>query len=279
MAPEILKILYDYNVEEPNFVVEETLNEAGEPHKKYKIKGTFSTIGEKNRNGRVYPRHLWESAVSKYQQNIKSGSINRLMEWEHPARGTVDPMQAVACIDKLWIEGNRVLGEATLLDNDKGNQLKSLIDNGIKISVSSRGTGKVGQGGVVEKFDLITYDAVAYPSDFNATMEGYITESTENYTLENGVLKEVEIEQEQPLEPAKIVESFKEAFDKINEQALKEGLNICVIYYNKLQEDFKLLQNAISKDKTLSQFKTSFRKIEAQFENLLSEIDTILKEI
>lgn len=151
---------------------EEGINEAtGQSEKKYKIKGIFSTIAEKNRNGRVYPRNLWESNVADYQNEIKTGSINTLMEYEHPARTAVDPMKAVSKIEKLWIEGNHVMGEAVLLNNPQANQLKSLIDNGVKISVSSRGVGSV-KNGIVESFKLITYDIVPNPSDYNATMNG-----------------------------------------------------------------------------------------------------------
>ena len=56
-------------------------------------------------------------------------------------------------------------------DNPQANQLKSLIDNGVKISVSSRGVGSV-KNGIVESFKLITYDIVPNPSDYNATMNG-----------------------------------------------------------------------------------------------------------
>lgn len=164
--------------------VEEDLNEAtGAPEKKYKIKGIFSTIGQKNRNGRVYPLSEWQRAVDKYQDNFKNGTFNTLMEWEHPARNTVDPMQAVAKINKLFIEGEFVMGEAVLLNNPKANQLKTLIDNGIKISVSSRGTGNI-QGGIVSDYELITYDLVSEPSDYNATMNGIC----ESYTMTDGVI-------------------------------------------------------------------------------------------
>ena len=105
------------------------------------------------------------------------------MEWDHPARSEVDPMQAVAKINDLHIEGKYVIGEAVLLDNPKANQLKSLIDNGVKISVSSRGVGSV-KNGIVENFKLITYDFVSYPSDFNATMNGMV----ESYKLNEGIL-------------------------------------------------------------------------------------------
>lgn len=171
----------------------EILNEAtGQKEKTYKLKGIFSTIGEKNRNGRVYPRELWEREVKAYQNEIESGSINTLMEFEHPPRTEVDMMQAVAKINKLYIKGNFVMGESVILNNEKSKQLKCLIDNGVKISVSSRGVGTV-ENGIVTDFKLITYDIVPNPSDFNATMNG-ICESHENgvhemYQLNEGILQ------------------------------------------------------------------------------------------
>ena len=171
----------------------EILNEAtGQKEKTYKLKGIFSTIGEKNRNGRVYPRELWEREVKAYQTEIESGSINTLMEFEHPPRTEVDMMQAVAKINRLYIKGNFVMGDAVILNNEKSKQLKCLIDNGVKISVSSRGVGTV-ENGVVTDFKLITYDIVPNPSDFNATMNG-ICESHENgihemYQLNEGILQ------------------------------------------------------------------------------------------
>jgi len=180
------KLIYDIDAI-PEFVVEEVLNEnTGKLDKKYKIKGVYSTIGERNRNGRMYPKNLWETQISNYQSNFNSGSINTLMEWEHPARTSVDPMEAVAKIEKLYIENNYVMGEAILLDNPKANQIKSLIDNGVKISVSSRGVGSV-KNGVVENFKLVTYDIVATPSDYNASMNGLV----ESYQLNEGVIEDL----------------------------------------------------------------------------------------
>ena len=181
-----MKLMFDLDAQ-PEFIVEETLDEStGKTSKKYKISGIFSTIGEKNRNGRIYPRNLWEDNITKYQNNFESGSINTLMEWEHPARTDVDPMEAVAKITKLNIKDKFVMGEAVLLDNPKANQLKSLIDNGVKISVSSRGVGSV-KNGVVENFKLVTYDIVAAPSDYNATMNGLV----ESYKLNEGVIEDM----------------------------------------------------------------------------------------
>ena len=170
---------------EPEFLVE-ALTESIQGEKKYKIRGTFSTIGERNRNGRIYPQQIWESEVRNYQAVIESGSINTLMEYEHPARTEVDAMEAVAKITSLHQQGNLVIGEAVLLDNPKANQIKSLIDNGIKISVSSRGVGSV-KNGVVESYKLITYDIVSVPSDYNATMNGLV----ENHQLNEGIISDV----------------------------------------------------------------------------------------
>lgn len=178
-------LIFDVDAKDLSVDVSESINESdGQKEKTYKIRGIYSTIGEKNRNGRVYPKNLWESEVRSYQNEISTGSINTLMEYEHPARTEVDPMKAVAKITKLWIEGNYVMGESVLLNNAQANQLKSLIDNGVKISVSSRGVGTVNNG-IVESFKLITYDIVPNPSDFNATMNGIC----ESYKLNEGILE------------------------------------------------------------------------------------------
>ena len=276
MTGEIVKILYEH--EQPDVEVVEELNESGEAKKKYKIRGTFSTIAERNRNGRIYPKQLWEREVLKYQDTIKSGSINRLCEWEHPARNTVDPMQAVACINKLWVEGNKVLGEATILDNERGNQLKSLIDNGIKISVSSRGTGKVGAGGVVENFNLITYDLVSAPSDFGASMNG-ICESKESFLLtESGELHQLTDEQlSKYLEPkieVDAVKAFKESFDK-----LTEGSKDTKISVQSFKSSAGALFKSLKSEDSLKEFKQKINKLESQLNSILDDIDALVEEI
>lgn len=183
------RLMYDIDAE-PEVTIEETIDEStGASSKKYKIKGVFSTIGEKNRNGRIYPRELWENEVTKYQENFNTGSMNTLMEWEHPARTNVDPMEAVAKITKLRIKDKYVMGEAVLLDNVKANQIKTLIDNDIKISVSSRGVGSV-KNGIVENFKLVTYDVVSAPSDYNATMNGLV----ESFQLNEGIVEGLEFD-------------------------------------------------------------------------------------
>lgn len=165
--------------------------------KNYYIKGIFSTIGQKNANGRVYSREIWEKAVEDYQRHIKEPTMQSLMEFDHPSdRVYVDPLKAIAKIEELYIDGDYVMGKAKLLETDEANRLKNIIDEGIPIGVSSRGVGEV-MNSMVTEYELITYDIVANPSDFNALTQGI------NESFDNGVLLEKEFERR---EDGKIVE-------------------------------------------------------------------------
>ena len=204
--------------------VDELNESTGKTEKKYKIKGIFSTIGEKNRNGRIYPPEIWKTQVEEYQKEIEKGTNNCLMEFEHPARSKVDIMEAVARITKLSIDKNHVIGEAVLLDNPKANQLKSLIDNGVKLSVSSRGAGSVVDS-IVRNFHLITYDIVSEPSDYNATMNGVC----ESYQLNEGVITGVNYE-----------------LDK-HGNLIEANLNESDMYTKNVQDNLADVQNHIEK--------------------------------
>ena len=204
--------------------VDELNESTGKTEKKYKIKGIFSTIGEKNRNGRIYPPEIWKSQVEEYQKEIEKGTNNCLMEFEHPARSKVNIMEAVARITKLAIDKNHVIGEAVLLDNPKANQLKSLIDNGVKLSVSSRGAGSVVDS-IVRNFHLITYDIVSEPSDYNATMNGVC----ESYQLNEGVITDVNYE-----------------LDK-HGNLIEANLNESDMYTKNVQDNLADVQNHIEK--------------------------------
>lgn len=155
--------------------VVETVNEAtGAKKKEYFLSGIFSTANVVNGNGRVYPRPLWEREVASYQEKIKGNHIHTLGEWEHPARADVDPMKAVIKIVELRLDGDYVYGKAKILDNPDGDRLKVLIDEGIKIDISSRGVGSVGKNGMVEDFKLITYDLVSKASNPGSQLSGIV---------------------------------------------------------------------------------------------------------
>lgn len=164
--------------------------------KKYRIKGIFSTPEKQNKNGRIYPMSIWEREVNKYQDILKSGHPNCLLELNHPSRTQVDMMEAVAKMEKLYIKDGVVMGEAVLLDNAKANQLKTLIDNGIKMAVSSRGVGSV-KGNIVEKYNLITFDIIPNlgQSDHQAEMFGIVEgvlQDKDYLITESGEIQEVD---------------------------------------------------------------------------------------
>lgn len=241
-----MKLFYDIDSKASVDIVSE-LNEAtGQKQKKYKIRGIFSTIGEKNRNGRVYPRDIWESEVQKYQEVIQQGSMNALMEWEHPPRTNVDMMEAVQKITDLKIEGSYVMGEAVLLDNPKQNQIKSLIENGIKISVSSRGVGSVREG-IVDKFKLITYDLVSEPSDFNQTMNGLVESVSGSFVLTEGMVEDKVYDVD---ENGKITE-VKDAL------VTDEVIQSAEVTFDSLDDNDKL----IVRDEMLNKFKELFKTL------------------
>ena len=231
-----MKLIFDIDSNSNIEKVDEINEATGEVEKKYKIKGVFSTINTKNRNGRIYPEKLWKEQVEKYQDVIKSGSINTLMEYEHPARSNVDPMEAVAKINKLYIEGKYVMGEAVLLNNAKANQLKSLIDNGVKISVSSRGVGSVVDS-VVKDFNLITYDIVSNPSDYNATMNGVC----ESFKLNEGVIDDLHFDFDENgniIKSAKLEECLETESTKDFDTLISENLEDVQDHLTKKLTDF-----------------------------------------
>ena len=247
-----MKLMYDNS----DVSFEQELTEGLE--KKYRIKGIFSTPEKQNKNGRIYPMSIWEREVAKYQDVLKSGHPNSLMELEHPPRSQVDMMEAVARIEKLYIENGYVMGEAVLLDNPKANQLKTLIDNGIKMSVSSRGVGSV-KGNIVENYNLVNFDVIANlgQSDHSAEMYGIVEGvlQDKNFLItESGEIKEVTvIPEKENLDDAKkelTLEEKKIAADKVLEKFSeilgKASINEA-IKVNSPMACIQVLQMAISK--------------------------------
>ena len=181
-----MKLMVDMSTE---IISEVEINEATND-KTYVIKGTFSSPGKKNRNGRVYSNQIWEDNVVKYQEEIKNNTINTLSELEHPPRSTVNQWEAVAKTRLLEMRNGIVYGEMEILNNNdkKTNQIKALIDAGIKIGVSTRGVGRM-KGSIVEEYNLITTDIVSNPSDYGANLQGFnesmILES-QDYSIEDG---------------------------------------------------------------------------------------------
>jgi len=167
-------LLVEYNVLENVQVITEG---KGATQKK-KLRGKFQKCDEQNNNGRIYPKKVLESQVKAIQEKIGDRSLVGALD--HPANDAIHLSQASHLITNLWLEDNGdVMGECEILSTPNGQIVQNLIDDGVKIGISSRGVGSVSEsikGKVVnEDFKLITFDLVSDPSTRGAFPE--LTES------------------------------------------------------------------------------------------------------
>ena len=175
---------------------EEYITEQNEDGKKnYKIKGIFMQADIKNKNGRVYPMEILQKEVKRYNKEF----INEKRaygELGHPEGPTVNLERASHMITALYPDGKNFVGEAKVLSTPMGNIVKSLMDEGAKLGVSSRGMGsleqKNGANYVRDDFYLATAaDIVSDPSAPSAFVEG-IMEGKE-WVWTHGALLEADL--------------------------------------------------------------------------------------
>ena len=169
--------------------------------KNYFIEGVFLQAELKNKNGRMYPFKTLQREVAKYDENfITKGRA--LGELGHPEGPSINLDRVSHKIESLREDGNNFIGRAKILDTPNGKIAKSLLDEGVRLGVSSRGMGSLrkedGCNIVEDDFMLATAaDIVADPSAPDAFVDG-IMEGKE-WVWDNGILKEsavAEIKQE-----------------------------------------------------------------------------------
>ena len=180
--------------------------------KNYKIKGVFMQADIKNRNGRVYPMEVLNKEVRRYNKEYINEK-RAFGELGHPDGPTLNLERASHMITKLYPDGKNFIGEAKIMSTPMGEIVKTLMDEGAKLGVSSRGMGsldqKNGANYVRDDFYLATAaDIVADPSAPNAFVEG-IMEGKE-WVWNNGSLVEAELER---------------AKQRINERVRKRQVN------------------------------------------------------
>jgi hypothetical protein len=156
------------------------------------ITGPFLQAEVTNRNGRCYPFTILEREVKRYHDTFIANG-RALGELGHPDGPTVNLDRVSHMITSLTAEGNNFVGKAKILDTPMGNIAKSLLGEGVKLGVSSRGIGslveKNGVRYVANDFMLATAaDIVADPSAPDAFVQG-IMEGKE-WVWEGGILKE-----------------------------------------------------------------------------------------
>ena len=173
----------------------EFITEGKGDDKKLYIEGVFLQSEIKNRNGRMYPFSVLEKEVQRYNEEYVNTS-RALGELGHPDGPTVNLDRVSHRITSLRAEGNNFIGKAQILSTPNGNIAKALLEEGVKLGVSSRGMGSIDKredcGVVMDDFMLATAaDIVADPSAPDAFVNG-IMEGKE-WAWDNGILKETKV--------------------------------------------------------------------------------------
>lgn len=159
------------------------LNEAT-GKKSHFIEGIFMQADIKNRNGRIYPSPVLEKEMNRYQKDFIE-TKRALGELGHPDGPSINGDRVSHLITEMKKDGSNFIGKAKILGTPMGEIVKTFMDEGVKIGVSTRGLGSVKQTkeGIMEvqdDFHLATVDIVTDPSGPNCFVNG-IMENTEYY--------------------------------------------------------------------------------------------------
>lgn len=127
------------------------------------LKGVFMQAECVNGNGRKYRAAEMERVVQEAQKRITEG-FSICGELNHPDSLSIDLGRVSHVISSLSMDGNNVVGKMKLLNTPCGNIAKGLIEGGVRLGVSSRGTGNVNESGEVSDFSFVTVDIVSQPS-------------------------------------------------------------------------------------------------------------------
>ena len=147
-------------------ITEEAADGSGK--KLYGMQGIFIEGDKRNANERVYPGHEIRRAVDSINEQIKQGH-SVLGEVDHPDDLKINLDRVSHMIDKMWYEGSTGYGKLKLLPTPMGQLVMTMLDSGVKLGVSSRGSGNVDdRTGHVSDFEIVTVDVVAQPSAPNA---------------------------------------------------------------------------------------------------------------
>lgn len=132
--------------------------------KKFFLEGVFAEAETRNRNGRRYSLKEMIRETEKFNAAALAGRPV-LGELDHPNVLEVKLKNVSHRITKMWMNGNKAYGRAEILPHHPNGQIAiGLMKDKVQLGVSTRGSGKVGNDGLVENFNMVTIDIVATPS-------------------------------------------------------------------------------------------------------------------
>lgn len=159
------------------------------------IQGPFIQSNIKNKNGRIYEKHILEPVIDRFiNEMVKEGRA--VGELNHPDTPRINPERVSHRITQLEWDGDTTVGKALVLNTPMGKVVKGLVEGGVKMGVSTRGMGtldkKENADYVRDDFVLVTVDVVHDPSAPGAFVNG-ILEGKE-WIMKGGLISEQEIE-------------------------------------------------------------------------------------
>lgn len=141
---------------------------SGSGQKNLYLKGICIEGDKRNANERIYPRHEILKAVETINEQIRQGN-SVLGEVDHPDDLKINLDRVCHSVEGMWMDGHAGCGKLKILPTPMGNLIKTLLTSGVKLGVSSRGSGNVDdRTGHVSDFEIVTIDVVAQPSAPNA---------------------------------------------------------------------------------------------------------------
>lgn len=158
--------------------------------KSYFIEGIFMQGDIKNRNGRIYPSAVLEKEMNRYDKDFIQ-TKRALGELGHPDGPSINGDRVSHLITEMKKDGSNFIGKAKILGTPMGEIVKTFMDEGIKIGVSTRGLGSVKQSkdGIMEvqnDFHLSTVDIVTDPSGPNCFVNGIMENAEYYYDIASG---------------------------------------------------------------------------------------------
>ena len=159
----MLNLTETLSFDQAKMVVETTENDAG--GKDLYLKGICIQGGVRNANQRVYPVTEIGRAVNTLNDQIQGG-YSVLGEVDHPEGLNINLDRVSHMITEMWMDGPNGYGKLKVIPTPMGQLVQTMLENGVKLGVSSRGSGNVKEdgSGEVSEFEIITVDAVAQPS-------------------------------------------------------------------------------------------------------------------
>ena len=159
-----MQVLSEHLTFDQASVVVESSNEGKDLY----MKGICIQGNVKNANQRVYPTSEINKAVSKISDTIAGGQ-SVLGEVDHPEDLKINLDRVSHMLTNMYMDGNNGYGKLKILPTPMGKLVETMLQSGVKLGVSSRGSGNVDETtGNVSDFDIITVDVVAQPSAPNA---------------------------------------------------------------------------------------------------------------